>query len=280
MNRFILTIIVLMFPFTAFAAHDCGQLVRSGRTYNWCIDAQDGSTNGDVLFAFHGAGDDETMWATGVHGRAITAGLKNRIGDLPTVISVSLGRWWLATDLRGPDDTPSITDELLNSVLPELESKIPTPVKHHFILGLSMGSFNAVQLFFRATSRFDRLVLMCAAIQTIGAFSDPSAIQHAIDEHPFIRPDDYRGFLEWQERTFQTPDVWLRHNPLAWIGAAAASTPPIYITVGHEDEFGFYDGAEEFARVGVMRGLNVKWKPLTGGHCAYDPNDIAAFLYP
>lgn len=293
-------LILLVLKATAHAAvlsHDCGQSTHEGYQYSWCIDAQPGSKNNDVIFAFHGAGDSEQSWAAGFHGRAITAALSKRAGDLPTVISVSFGPTWLITDLapaiasaalpNAPPaavTAPPLTEEFFDTILPELETRAVATLNirpaRRFILGLSMGSFNAAQLFFRRPEKFDRLVMMCAAIQKVGAFSNPQAIQTAIASHSFIRPQDYLGFLSWIERTMQTPANWQRHDLLAFAQSMPSTIPPFYVTVGRQDEYGFFDGAEEFASIAASRGLPVTWKPLDGGHCAYDADDIAAFLYP
>jgi hypothetical protein len=142
-----------------------------------------------------------------------------------------------------------------------------------------MGGFNAAVLSLKNPKLFQRVALLCPGISTVGPYTPESDVRTFLDRHqPFINENYVRNLISWALAEFPTQQDWMNHNPLHLANTIVKSSPAYYVSCGTQDEYGFFEGAEQFAQLAQARGASVKWVPLDGAHCAIDANSVAEFI--
>lgn len=277
--------LVLSFACGAWAGsrpmdHVCGTDADAGYSYTWCIDKEQGSTNPDILYSYHGLNGSNETWVRDPYGIDVTKALE-AIGDLPTVISFSFGNGWLVTDLPTADGKDSLESVIVSRIMPKLEAR--AGFKGHgrrLIIGISMGGFNAAQMSIKEPLLFDDTVLICPIAQTVGPFSSDADIASALArQNAGMDPGKYRGALQWMKDTFHDQPSWDRHNLLSLVHRLGPTSHPMYLTTGRQDDFGFFEGATIFAATASAQGAPLEWHPIDGHHCVWDAPSIAHHLY-
>lgn len=261
--------------------HRCGAGLAQGVEYRWCIDSDNKSGNPDVLYYFHGAGRNEQSWTTEKDNQDIQQEWKNRSVAPPTVITVSFGKGWLFAD-RNQTGGLGLYTIFVNTIMPTLEAKIGGVQGRRMVKGESMGGFNASQLLLKSSHLFDRIALLCPAIPTVGPFAPPWELAAFLGRNRgFVKPELVIGLQLWTMFEYQSPVIWENHNPLNLVRRMTANAPRLFVTCGDRDEFGFFEGTQNFVRIAKERGVRVNWQPMKGGgHCVHDARSVAAFLAP
>lgn len=271
------------FIFTATAAqavvqHNCGTGSVQGVFYKWCIDRDEQSQNRDVLYYFHGAGRSEQGWKIEKDNQDIQDEWQHMGVQPPTVISVSFGDAWLFSEWN-KQGGPGLYTAFVNTIMPTLEAKIGGVQGRRMIKGESMGGFNGSQLLLKHGALFDRAALACPAIPIVGPFTPPwETAAFMFRNRGAVKPQLVLGFQAWTLFDFPVPGLWENHNPLNLVRRLTFQSPRLYVSCGQSDEFGFFEGAQSFARAAKERGVRVIWQPMPGGHCAADARAIARFL--
>jgi len=198
----------------------------------------------------------------------------------PTVIAVSFGQAWLFSEWNRQGG-PGLYTAFINTIMPALEAKIGGVHGRRMIKGESMGGFNGSQLLSKNSELFDRVALACPAIPVVGPFTPPwETTAFMLRNQGLVKPELVLGFQVWTLFDFPEPGLWENHNPLHLVRRLTLDSPRLYISCGHRDEFGFFEGAESFARAAKERGVRVIWQPMPDGHCSTDARAIAKFLAP
>ena len=72
---------------------------------------------------------------------------------------------------------------------------------------------------------------------------------------------------------------WNAINPLELIKSyEGRASSALYLSAPLYDKYGVFEGNNEIADTAKKRGVNLRWQPLYGGHCAVDINSFADFL--
>lgn len=258
---------------TASVTHECGQGTVRAVSYGYCIDRPAADVNdADVFVYFHGIYGSEQQWSqlTAIIQAISTA----RAGHMPTVISLSLGPAWLLSEFS-PNANPSSYRTLVDEILPVVEAKLAVPVQHRTLIGQSMGGFNSAQLLGRDPHLFERVALICPAVSTLSPFSTDPEIAAYLARHPEIDPSLLRQAQFLTKMVYPTPQDYLPHNPLTIAAKLSAASPRIFVSAGTADEFGFYDGAVEFAKEATAGGANVTSIVIPQGrHCQQNAQSL------
>lgn len=264
----------------AVVQHTCGTDRAQGIEYYWCIDKDDASRNKDVLYYFHGAGRSEQGWHYEKENQDIQAAWQKLHVQQPIAISVSFGKTWLFSEWNR-NGGPGNYTAFVNTIMPTLEAKIGGVHGRRLIKGESMGGFNGSQLLLKNSELFDRVALACPAIPIVGPFTPPWETAAFLGRNnAFIKTELVIGYQLWLLNDFPDPGLWERHNPLNLVRRMTLNSPRVYVSCGNRDEFGFFEGAQSFARAAKERGVKVLWQPTEGGHCGFDAVTIAKFLAP
>lgn len=251
-------------------SHECGKL----GSFKYCIDRDPASKSSDVLYFFHGAFGDENSWSNHDFANEIQMSWKRLGVELPSVISVSRGSFWLLSENTG------LLQEFLTQTMPQIEAKLPKKVNRRNLMGLSMGSFNASMLLLKSAVRFDHAVFACPAFPTVGPFDPYSEVQSFMGRHKdYINHLRLNTYLSFLKKGFGTKEEWEKHDPMNNLRKIFHLGSKLHVSCGDRDEYGFNEGAKSFAQLAALRGIEVHWESFPGqGHCAMNPYSIAWFL--
>jgi pimeloyl-ACP methyl ester carboxylesterase len=261
-----------------------------GITFSWCVETGKTIDKTKVLYHLHGGGGNERSLLDSAFYQRLKETWKARNMRPPLVITVSFGPFWTLTDLPSAHVAkhPVLFDFLTERVIPYLESKnatsnslntldgavatAGTTVQTRFLIGTSMGGFNAALLIERRPDLFRKAVLGCPAFfSTVHPFSEPAeidayvartgALRDAVNYGLYILGADFQGL---------TPADWERNNPLALAAVMTPLSPEILIWYNQADEFGFEEGAAELASSAALLGARVAEMYNASTHCRID----------
>jgi predicted esterase len=282
-GRLLLASAVLFVPLIAFASEPAGGLksdcakVEARVPWSYCVTESVGSNNLDVLYFLHDAHDNEKTWENDKVTRAIRDEWARRGFRAPRVVTVSFGDIWLLAEKNTSKDS-GLFEMFTREIMPAIESRISPSVGRRYLLGISMGGFNALQLALKKGELFEKAVILCPAIAGVSPHSTSDEISAYIKRNKAsgLR---VKAMFKIARHFYPDESSYRAADPLAVIQSAPLSTiPPLQISCGSADEFGFYEGASRFASLAQRAGVKVEWRSLQGGHCAADAGSAAAFL--
>lgn len=245
----------------------------------WAFCIYAGEDSGErVVYFFHGLGHSEKTWG---EKRGVGALLRDQWQldgkKRPTVITVSFGPQWFIASRNG-SKYGGLLEAFPVLVIPTVEAKLAKAPEERVLIGESMGGFNATQVAFKLPKLFARISMLCPPITEIGPFADEATITKFIEETGATR-ELVEGAAKLSQAFFPTQEAWDAAAPLNLVAKAdAKTTPPLQVTCGNRDEYGFYPGSRKFALIARERGLDVQWRSLLAGHCAMDAKSTARFL--
>jgi pimeloyl-ACP methyl ester carboxylesterase len=260
----------------ANGAGECHELKLPVR-WNFCVyrGEDDGAR---VVYFFHGLGGSEKSWSApnGV-GALLRDQWKLDGVRRPTVVTVSFGPQWLIAPRNG-SKFGGLLEAFPTLVVPTVERKLPKVPDERVLLGESMGGFNATQVAFKLPKLFARVAVLCPPITEISPFADEAAITKFVEETGAKR-ELVEGAAKLSQAFFPTEEAWSKAAPLGLVAEADKDAiPPMQVSCGNRDEYGFYPGARKFGLVAKERELPVEWRPLLAAHCAMDTKSTADFL--
>jgi pimeloyl-ACP methyl ester carboxylesterase len=260
-----------------FQQGDCRDInhpVLHGRV---CIHLVNRRQNPDILYFFHGVDRKAEDWQDRPEFNALRSLWEKTGRGMPTVLSVSFGPRWFMKAADGND--PGVHNTFVREIMPALENLIGGlgPGKR-MVLGESMGGANAALLFIREPQLFDRAAFLCPAFSTVSPFS-------VFDIGKYILRNKADGVLTWYfmgvaRDLIGRPEAWSPNNPLDMIThMVGPQTPPVYVTSGENDEFGFFEGGLTYANISHDRQAPIQWVPRQGKHCAnHDLGSLVGFF--
>ncbi len=256
----------------------CGKATSSGIGWKYCLHEYPNSSR-KVLYYLHGILGSEHDWKNhelerGIVRRWIERGLKP-----PIVVSMSMGPVWLLTEKNKSKHSGGY-EVFHQEILPTLKNKLGFKSEEDWLMGVSMGGFNASQLYFKNPSLFKKTALICPAMTTV----DPYVNKQGFDD--YIYRTGAIPFLVWLSQLItkeHIPDAldWPKHSPID-LGTKYFSrdSKPLYVSNGTRDEFGFHEGDIRLTRIAYERGVPITSHFFTGkGHCYVDSKPIADFFY-
>lgn len=257
-------------------AADCGAAKAGPVSWKFCVYTETGSRNQDVLYYFHGRGLDEKAWGDdGYYTGMVRKAWQAHGAGAPTVIAISFGKDWLLVP-KNKSPYSGLLDAFTAAVVPTMEARIGGVKGRRILLGESMGGFNGTAVALR-TTLFAKAALLCPPMTTLSPFATEAEIV-AFIERTKASPEKVRGAIQLSRAFLPEPADYDAASPLQLAEKASSATPPLYVSCGSYDEYGFFEGAERFAATARARGTKVAWRPLQGGHCAVDIESVAAFL--
>ena len=241
--------------------------------YSYCYDSSNDSQ--DMIVYMHGAFSSAKAWTKPAFFSTkkfleVKIGMKKQ----PKALTISFGRSWMLTNQTERDKRPKYaTIENFMKVLGHLERKHFRP-KRRFLVGISMGGHNALQLYLHKPKMWDRAVIV-NPLQT--------------ECHPFDRLDVK---CMWGNTTKQSTlsHVMVRANyesralydanSPAGAGAQFASSehPPLQLHIAENDEFKFTEGGIAIFKALLGRGVPIEAVVNPGDHKDMGVTKIIDFL--
>lgn len=275
----IFRILIVLYGLHALPAQgrwaECSSDSFNGTNVNWCIFPTDRTKNPKVIYHFHGMGGDEHLWA--VHYGAALEGIWLAEGrTLPTVVTVSFGRQWVLSEVASTGNRYRV---FLDQVFPLLENKIgPVLPQDRYLVGESMGGLNGAQLLSKNTELFSKYALLCPAFTTIG----PHSSDAEVDDYILRTGADFpivKYLIKWAKEEFPTPADWDAHDPFALLARTKTPIPPVFLSVGTIDNFGFTEGTALYYHQLVDKGVTAFYETVPlGKHCVLNVPKLAQFL--
>jgi pimeloyl-ACP methyl ester carboxylesterase len=257
------------------------ETLQSPITWSFCISRTKDSDNEDVLYYMHGLAHSEKSWAFGDgHPSAIRAYWEAKDKKMPIAVAISFGPFWLLSEKNASPKSGLLTF-MTDYAIPFIErERLGGVARRRLLIGESMGGFNATQLVLKAPELFERAAIVCPAIVNASPYASAEEIA-AYVRRTGADPEYVRSALQLSQSVFPDEASWETAAPLE-IGRTrlGEDTPPLHLSCGDKDQYGFFEGAKAFADLARSNGVDAVWEPLTGGHCAADPAALADFLLP
>jgi pimeloyl-ACP methyl ester carboxylesterase len=276
MNRYFIALVLSIFLYSNFvfaAEPTCGTRNWGRIEAKYCIEKPDSGDSDTVMVYFHGLGGNEKDWFTGANYQPIREGLRAR-GFNPWVVTISYGQAWLLTEVPNGLLFPKTVNELL----PEIFNSIkPSGFTHKYLLGASMGGLNTSQVMLKKPEMFEKYMLICPAITTVGPYA-PNADVLKYIARTGAQPKLVAFMLNFARLEFPNEGLWLNHSPIA-LADRNVALPQVYVSCGLKDEFGFQEGAQLLYAKIRAKSASAWWVPIPDGvHCAADVPSIVEFL--
>jgi pimeloyl-ACP methyl ester carboxylesterase len=283
MMNFKATLILLFLSFTGATSLSyatprvsvqCDHQQGGGYWWNYCFYQTAGSTSKDVLYYFHGIHGNEYEWQNSPDYEKV---YEVWGAAAPKVISISYGSAWLLAQ-KNSSPRSGLYDNFVDTAMPTIEAELKLQPAHRLLFGLSMGGFNAAQIYLKNSDLFTKFALACPAITSIGPYSSIEEIL-AYEKRTDASPADVNTALYLSHVYFPTPQDWNNAAPIAQATATVrADAPPLYVSGGMQDQYGFEEGAQAFVSAVNAKGARAKWVSLPGPHCTWDVEGTALFL--
>jgi S-formylglutathione hydrolase FrmB len=195
----------------------------------------------------------------------------------PVVISITYGSAWLLAE-QNESGYSGLYENFVKVALPTIEKTRNIHPEHRMLMGLSMGGFNAAQVYLKNPELFTKVALACPAITTVGPYSGADEIA-AYTARTHALSNYVNNALYLSSNYYPSQEAWDRADSIALANTQITSdSPPLYISGGMQDEYGFFEGAAEFASIAASKGVSATWVPLRGRHCTFDWQGTARFF--
>lgn len=261
--------------------HRCEQGQIRETPYHVCYDLDPSSPNPDILYVFHGYGESEQIYHDGQNFRAIRDEWRRAGFAAPQTVTVSFGDAWFLTDVRhAPSEAlhPLFTRVLLPMIENRLHQLARRGPGRRFLVGESMGGFNVSQLVLKDPALFAGAALVCPAISLLTPASSPGDVSEYLRRNRTARSDWVTSYLKWIRWEYPSPNDWGAHDPLRGASLVRRIGLTLFVMADDGDEYGFFEGAVQFARTLRNRGETVSFESVHGGHCQMNPRSLARFL--
>ena len=127
---------------------------------------------------------------------------------------------------------------------------------------------------------FTKVALLCPAITSLKPYAHDQEINDYIARTGAYRAN-VNNTLYLMQGYYQTDSAWNRAAPIANAEASVTSSfPPLFVSVGAQDQYGFFEGAKAFADAARSHGAQAKYVLVQGYHCAFDSKAAVEFLTP
>lgn len=258
----------------------CFALDRPNGTF--CVNRVNHSKSEDIIYFFHGLFMSAKDWpmSTGVYP------LSKHWLDLgekaPTVISISYGMSWLAVK-KNSSKRSGLLEEVAEKEIPKIENAIGLKPANRILLGASMGGFNAIQLAIHYPKLFSRVALLCPAVINLSPRASMSETrqfqERANSEHAGVKRINLEIYKLIAHPYFPFKEDWIEDNVFNLIKKQNAPLPPIFISTGRSDQYGFFYGSHSLVKIMKRQNRQIQWVPVEGEHCNFDNEAVRNFLY-
>jgi pimeloyl-ACP methyl ester carboxylesterase len=282
MNKFKLLVVAFLFQSfgLTLAYADVPNLqiqcysVGSTRDFGYCIHKIKDSKSTDVLYYLHGAGSSEYEWQSLAALPKIYAAWG---ANAPAVISVSYGATWMLAE-KNNSGYSGLFEHFTQNAMPWMEKYLGFTPTRRMIAGLSMGGFNASQLYLKKPGLFARAAFLCPAITSVSPYASSADIEAYVERTGASWAYVNRA-MYLSQTYYPTSADWDKAAPVALASqVVTADSAPVFVSVGAQDQYGFQEGAKAFYDAIVAKGASAQWSLVQGGHCSFDVDAAVAFM--
>jgi len=259
----------------------CASGDAGGQSFRWCARLPADPRPGTVLFYLHGNGGDERGWNVPSHD-LLERSIEAKGKKVPVVVTISFGATWFLSDTEGFRRS-SLLAAYVEATQKVEKSLNLSALKERWLMGESMGGFNALQLYFKRPALFSRVVSYCPAVLNFSPFAPRSEVEAYISRHePYVIRKLVEKWRDKMRNEYSTPAAWVAHDPRAL--DKPQNDPKLFMGANGRDVFGFQEGTEVVRKKLQQQKAKLEWQFVdAGGHCDYDDRTmtaLAAFLAP
>lgn len=257
----------------------CASGTAGGQAYRWCSFTPKSPRPRTVAYYLHGNGGSEKD--SPLPGIAeLEAKVKAKGGALPTIITISFGpTWFLGTHggVYSPGLLPALTEAGR-----QVEGALGIPANpERWVLGESMGGFNALQLYFHRPKDFTRVVAYCPAVLPFSPFAPQGTVDAFLARHaPYVVAKLVNKWRDKLASAYPSQKIWEAHDPL--LLAAKAPATPLFMGAQGRDAFAFHEASQKLEQTLRSAGAKITWQFLpAAAHCEYSAgalDSLANFL--
>lgn len=253
---------------------DCKYMTPK-KMFNLCIVQTKGSKNTDVVFHLHGVTGNQKHWVENF--KEVREIWRKNGMDAPAVATVNFGPTWFLAE-KNSSPYSGLFNFYINDIMPWIENRLGYKPGRKLLLGESMGGFNAAQLYFKRPDIWDKVAIICPAFTMWGPQSSKEEVEDYVK-----RNNANKGYINWLragwKAFFPKASDWSNADVFQLVNEQKEKYPPLFLSVGTEDDFGFYEGTSKMAEILSSRGdRQLTWYPLAGKHCARPHEQLADFL--
>ncbi len=157
--------------------------------FNICITQTKGSKNTDVIFHLHGVTGNQQQWIKKF--KSVRDIWRKNGFDAPAVATVSFGPTWFMAE-KNSSRYSGLFKFYIDDVMPWVEKNLGYKPGRKFLLGESMGGFNAAQFYFKRPDIFEKVAIICPAFTTWG----PQSSKEEVEEY-VKRNNANKGNISW-----------------------------------------------------------------------------------
>ena len=254
----------------------CGSEITS-IPWTYCISKPDDSVSLDVIYYFHGGPGDAREWSKDTGLQAIASQWRRDGFHAPRVVSVSFGNYWLLTP-KAKLSRSGLIEVFEKDVVPFVEQRLLSgKTSHRFVLGVSMGGFNATQVYFRSSLQIERAAFLCPAYLGISPFASHSTNQMFSTKYG-VTMHELELNARIERQYIDNEAIWRKLYPVnqARINLSSRSAP-IYLSTASGDST-YNLGARAFWAIAEKNKSPITFESVHGGHCDFDPRAVAGFF--
>jgi pimeloyl-ACP methyl ester carboxylesterase len=243
------------------STQECSQQTIHGYDISWCHESVPGSQSKDVILWFHGIDGSQESWHEDQRRNEMY------FKTSPHVISFSFGPRWFLTDVGVFVD--SRLDVFVKEVMPLVPKILGFEPERKFLMGESMGGFNALRLASEAPKEFTKMIAFCPAVMEYSPFWLPWTREEYFEKHRYMDRALITKLILFAYWEFHTPWEWSRNNPIDRAESTSYFLPAIFISDNEQDQYGFNGGTESLFKLLQAHSLSAQLFSESGRHCVH-----------
>lgn len=246
------------------------------------------NSGGKVLYYFNGLFGSRLTWRDSQFEKDLIKHWIDSGEKPPIVITISFSPpllhkliWFMVekNNSRLSGKYEVVTQTILPSVQEKLIKPTKVTIEENYLMGVSMGAFNATQLYFKFEGFFSKAALICTPASIVTPFDGEYMIERFIARNQADKK--LVNFANGVAKDYMYNSAeWDKHSPisLAFRHLSPASIP-VYVANGTGDDFGFDEGDILFARIAKANGAPVTARFYKNReHCQVEPKPIVDFF--
>jgi S-formylglutathione hydrolase FrmB len=245
--------------------------------WTYCVHTNARTNYAVYLYALHGKDQSENYWLAGTDYPALLQSYwQEKQKEIPVVITVSFGPVWLATPKMSKPKT-GLIERFRNEVFPTVEKQLGAPSRR-FLVGGSMGALNSLSLALEFQNHFEKIALLCPPLFNLSPYAGIGEIYHFLGRTG-ATPKSLITILGLGRMYFENDEEWKRFSPLRRVQSQGlARHQKYYVSAGLHDQFGLFEGTQQFVKALRDQNIFVNWRPSTSHHCGGDIPSLGEFL--
>lgn len=238
---------------------------------------EENNSHDDIIFYFHGFGRSELEWVEeNGFGKVYYDVIKSNpeFYSIP-VVSISLGGTFLFVEDAPAPFSADIETLFIEEIVPYFQNKL-NKKGNVYLIGHSMGGFNALMLSLRNPSLFRCITAISPFVAPISPYSDD--FQKKGEE---LKMSKFQVNMSKKMLTFAFPTEkkWLEYNPFYLVEKYEDNEKPyIFLSSATEDLPGFSESIDEFSGLLKKARFDYNYCSSKGDHKSVCFNLFYGFL--